>query len=108
MENGSKRQKLSPNESGTDRQSQSIFNEFAVDEILSEYSERKLVCVKGRLKNKTGDAVVILEKTPFSEKDITEILNEESTAVNTLDNDVYQNYNLFPNIHHNGKYLLHC
>ena len=83
------------------------FEEFITEEILSEYSDKKFACVRGQFKHRDGAAVIILEKTPFTEADFNHILNEETGVVKTLDNDVYKNYNMYPDIKYNGMFVTH-
>ena len=88
---------------GQSDETTSLFDEFVTEEILSEYSERKMACVLGKLKDKSGEAVVILEKMPFNSADISSILHQNTAALNTMDNDVYKNYYLYPSTKCNGR-----
>ncbi|RZB40637.1 m7GpppX diphosphatase [Asbolus verrucosus] len=78
---------------------------FKLEKILHNNTNRKTVCLKGKFDSKNGDALVLLEKTAFAEENLTE--NSEYFTKNSLlekvfHNDIYGNYNYFPQINLNS------
>lgn len=74
---------------------------FKLEGILSNNTQRKVVCLKGSFDNSTGDALVILEKTAFTEENLleeSEFLKQSNSLKKTFQNDVYGDYNFFPKV----------
>ncbi|CAH1642141.1 unnamed protein product [Spodoptera littoralis] len=72
--------------------------DFILEKILNNNTNRKTVCVLGKFKDKSGVALVILEKNAFKEEDLD---NEGYFSVDTelktfFENDIYGNYECFP------------
>lgn len=79
------------------------FSDFQLLKILNENSLRKVVSVHGKFPQVgESEAVVIMEKTPFSAETVKNILSKESNADQGLQNDIYGTYNLFPICKDNG------
>ncbi|KAL3275142.1 hypothetical protein HHI36_019911 [Cryptolaemus montrouzieri] len=80
-------------------------SKFQLNEILSNNTNRKIVSLKGKFEGSSGDAIVILEKTAFSEDILTEgnkYFNEENHLKNIFHNDIYGDYQYFPQIELNA------
>lgn len=78
--------------------------DFILEKILNNNTNRKTVCVLGKFKDKSGVALVILEKNAFKEEDLG---NEGYFSVDTevttfFENDIYGNYECFPRSAING------
>ena len=50
----------------------------------------------GKFENSDHDAVVLLEKTPFSENTLPHMLSEETSLVREFNNDIYSQYICHP------------
>ena len=80
------------------------FRNFKTIQVLTDSSQRKMMCVHGKFEGRDKqDAVVILEKTPFSEDTTKAILTGKTTGEHTLQNDIYATYHLHPTPTLNGK-----
>ncbi|KAK9885954.1 hypothetical protein WA026_013830 [Henosepilachna vigintioctopunctata] len=80
-------------------------SKFRLDKILNNNSSRKVVSLKGNFEGSSGDAVVILEKTTFSEDTLrseSDYFNEKSYLQKVFHNDIYGNYHFFPKIELNA------
>ncbi|CAH1783322.1 unnamed protein product [Owenia fusiformis] len=69
---------------------------FKVEKILNENAQTKTMFVHGKFENSEDNAVVIVEKTAFSEKSIRGVLSGDTTMKNTLKNDIYGTYEVYP------------
>ncbi|KAF6203500.1 hypothetical protein GE061_001831 [Apolygus lucorum] len=67
-------------------------SEFEFVRVLADYSQKKVVCVEGRLKGKEGKAVLWLDKLPLSEEVIKAMCTEKSQLVPEFNNDIYGSY----------------
>ena len=105
LENGTK-QKRNEKDVGVDAPGDfaedHIFSNFIVDRLLGEISQQKIAFVQGHYEGSEYPAVVILEKTPFSNEAVKSILGAESQTVANLKNDIYQTFSLVPEKEHNG------
>lgn len=82
---------------------------FKTDTILSNNTNAKRVCLKGSFTGKNGVALVILEKTAFAENDLTndsKYFADDCFLRKEFSNDIYGNYQFYPNVELNGKYGL--
>ena len=79
------------------------FGGFQVTKVLNEDSQRKSIFLLGRFGDSKKDAVVMLEKTPFSEDVAKDMLTKTSILKNVMHNDIYGTYQLFPKQELNGK-----
>lgn len=79
---------------------------FQLEKILHNNTNRKTVCLKGKFASKNGDALVLLEKTAFAEENLKEdsgFFTKYSSLEKVFHNDIYGNYNYFPQISLNCK-----
>ena len=79
---------------------------FELTKVLNEDSRRKMMCVQGKFGDR-GDALVVLEKTPFSADVAKDMLTGDTDARIDIVNDVYHSQMLFPSKTNNGKMKLH-
>ncbi|XP_045781240.1 m7GpppX diphosphatase [Maniola jurtina] len=91
------------NENGV-KESQLELKHFIPSKILNNNTNRKIVCVLGNFKDKSGVALVILEKNAFKEEELTEkgYFSEDSEFRTFFQNDIYGNYVCFPSSSING------
>jgi len=82
-----------------------FFSNFSVMKILSENAKQKCLFVHGRFGDKSDDAVLLLEKTPFCPSSISDLLRSKVTTKVTLNNDIYKTLELYPDVPYNGKKL---
>jgi m7GpppX diphosphatase len=74
----------------------SDLKDFQVHRVLSENSERKTICVEGRLGDDLENpAIVFLEKMPFIADKVSELL-QSSTLRTEFKNDIYGKYECLP------------
>ncbi|XP_030320722.1 m7GpppX diphosphatase [Calypte anna] len=67
--------------------------------VLRESARDKAVFLHGEITNPSGegtDAVIILEKTPFREEKVLELLKKHRKLELQMSNDIYSTYHLFP------------
>ncbi|KAJ8910853.1 hypothetical protein NQ315_015589, partial [Exocentrus adspersus] len=72
---------------------------FKLKNILQNNTNRKTVYLCGSFESKEGDAVVILEKTPFAEENLntdSDYFTEKSYLEKVFQNDIYGDYKYFP------------
>ena len=79
-----------------------MFSNFVVDKILGENSQQKIVFVQGHYKDSDVPAVVILERTPFSNETVNSILEGKCETAANLKNDIYHTFSLVPPKIHSG------
>lgn len=78
---------------------------FIVNRILSDNGQRKTICAEGTFTDKDGKAVILLEKTPFSEEVFRSLCTKNSALEKQFLNDIYGSYECYPEIKLNGKLL---
>ncbi|KDR15367.1 Scavenger mRNA-decapping enzyme DcpS [Zootermopsis nevadensis] len=78
------------------------FSEFQQKRILSINSQRKTICIEGSFNNKSGTAIVLLEKKPFNEESLKNTLDYSCTLHKEFSNDIYGFYECFPSVKYNG------
>lgn len=73
---------------------------FVCLRVLSEYGQRKTICLEGNFTDREGKAVVWLEKTPFTEEIVKQLSTEKSLLKREFLNDIYGSYSCFadPNL----------
>ncbi|XP_067910354.1 m7GpppX diphosphatase [Heterodontus francisci] len=102
-----KKQKLSENgpevheQGGKVPSDQSDFNlnSFHIEKILRENARDKTIFIHGKVGEDCGevrDAVVILEKTPFCEETLPQLLNKDAELRLQIRNDIYSTHHLQP------------
>ncbi|CAK1549115.1 unnamed protein product [Leptosia nina] len=72
--------------------------DFTPTKILNNNSSKKIVSVLGNFKDKSGVAIVILEKNAFKEDDLSSrgYFSEETKLRTFFQNDIYGNFECFP------------
>lgn len=83
-----KRVKLT-DENGLDDNSIQSFRGFQLIKVLNENARSKTVAVHGKFGESESDAVVLLEKTPFSEDTLPQMLSAETSVKMEFNNDIY-------------------
>ncbi|KAM9741687.1 m7GpppX diphosphatase [Menidia menidia] len=78
-------------EDGKESPSETILDGFKTSSVLSDSAREKIMFIHGKIADQ--DAVVILEKTPFREETLTELLSD-STLKLEMKNDIYNSYRL--------------
>ncbi|XP_078387130.1 m7GpppX diphosphatase [Cetorhinus maximus] len=74
-------------------------NSFSVEKILRESARDKTIFIHGKVGEDCGetqDAVVILEKTPFCEETLPQLLNKDADLRLQMKNDIYSTHHLYP------------
>lgn len=74
---------------------------FKLDKIFNNNTSRKTVCLKGKFQGKAGDALILLEKTAFAEDVLASdsgYFSGKSRLEKVFQNDIYGNYQYFPEI----------
>ncbi|XP_019874062.2 m7GpppX diphosphatase [Aethina tumida] len=80
-------------------------SEFKLDKIINNNTNRKSVCLKGTFASKTGDALVLLEKTAFAEESLLKdnsYFSKDCSLEKIFHNDIYGDYRYFPKVELNG------
>ncbi|XP_010579663.1 m7GpppX diphosphatase isoform X2 [Haliaeetus albicilla] len=73
--------------------------ELRLRRVLRESARDKAVFLHGELTSPSGegtDAVVILEKTPFQEEKVSDLLKKHTKLDLQMRNDIYSTYHLYP------------
>ncbi|CAM5121046.1 unnamed protein product [Natator depressus] len=73
--------------------------ELCVRRVLRESARDKTIFLHGQVNGASGDAkdaVVILEKTPFQEESISDLLKNHTRLKLQMSNDIYSTYHLYP------------
>ncbi|KAL9979122.1 hypothetical protein ACROYT_G016734 [Oculina patagonica] len=68
------------------------FRGFQLIKVLNENAQTKTVAAHGKFENSDSDAVVLLEKTPFSGDTLPQMLSAETSLVREFNNDIYSQY----------------
>lgn len=79
---------------------------FKLKKVLSNNTNRKVVCLQGSFEASDGVGIVVLEKTAFEDGDFkedSEYFNEDSSLKKLFHNDIYGNYEYFPKVELNCK-----
>lgn len=77
---------------------------FFNKEVLNVNNNTKTVFLRCGLKERKGDAIVILEKTTFKEEQFDRILTDETSLQQQLHNDIYGTYVGLLSAELNGKF----
>ncbi|XP_014668403.1 PREDICTED: m7GpppX diphosphatase-like [Priapulus caudatus] len=72
------------------------FKNLNVVRILQDKPESKAAFIHGRFEGRDEDAVVIVEKTPFSAETIQQVLSSDTTLTTHHINDIYGTYSGYP------------
>lgn len=70
----------------------SDLSNFVFKRVLSDFGQRKTICIEGSFSDREGKAVLWLEKTPFSEEIVKQLSTNKSTLKKEFINDVYGSY----------------
>ncbi|XP_012278958.1 m7GpppX diphosphatase [Orussus abietinus] len=98
-------------EDGTSEQSDDSVHEtlknlstFRVKRILSNNTQKKVMCVEGTFENRKGPAIVLFERKSFPNDEIflKTLFNEETPLHKEFRNDVYGKYECFLTEKYNG------
>ena len=99
-----KKQKTSGAGDAAENGNSAAFKNFELLRVLNENSQRKMVCLEGKFgADDTNKAVVIMEKTPFSEDIARQILTKDTQTHRDIQNDIYGTLQLYPQPQLNGK-----
>lgn len=77
----------------------SLFDNFRAVSILNQDAQQKTIYLHGKTHEKhgeEGDAVLIMERTPFSEKTLRDVMSPETSLSIILKNDLYTSMTLYP------------
>lgn len=79
--------------------------DFELEKVLNNSTFRKTVCVLGKFKDKSGVALIHLEKNAFKEEDLDNkgYFSEDTELKTFFQNDIYGNYECFPRTSINGE-----
>jgi len=81
------------------------FESFEIKRTLIENPENRLFVVEGVFNTENSNdspAIVVLEKTHFTEKEVSEILSSKTTVEGIFQNDVYGNFLCYPPVNVNA------
>lgn len=81
---------------------------FKFEKVLSNNTNRKVVCLQGSFESCEGVGIVVLEKTAFEEGDFKEdnqYFAKNNSLKKLFHNDIYGNYEYFPELELNCKYF---
>ncbi|KAM6045084.1 LOW QUALITY PROTEIN: m7GpppX diphosphatase [Theristicus caerulescens] len=73
--------------------------ELRLRRVLRESAREKAVFLHGEVTSPSGegtDAIVILEKTPFQEEKVSDLLKKHTKLELQMRNDIYSTYHLYP------------
>lgn len=78
---------------------------FQVDEIVHNNTNRKTVCLRGTFESQPGAALILLEKSAFAEENFLGdaaaggyFHAEKDTLQKVFHNDIYGNYEYYPQL----------
>lgn len=107
LEPESKKIKIDHDNGNSVADTQLKLKDFILEKILNNRTNRKSVCVLGKFKDKSGVALVHLEKNAFKEEDLDSIgyFSADTELKTFFQNDIYGNYECFPPSTVNGECL---
>lgn len=79
------------------------FEGFKIDKVLNDNPQNKILFLQGQFDGSEDKAVVLLEKTPFCADRASQLLSDETNLKETLQNDIYHTYDVYPDPKLNGK-----
>ncbi|KAB0792467.1 hypothetical protein PPYR_14426 [Photinus pyralis] len=108
----SKKRKLEDNKQISIHESLNNLTEFKLEKILYNNTNRKSICLQGVFHNSKEPALVLLEKTGFTETNFngdSEFFTEKSSLKQIFHNDIYGNYEFLPKLELNsiGATIIH-
>ena len=82
-----------------------MFNLFRIVRILNENPQQKTIYVHGKFDGQDGEALVILEKSPFNEGILQKLFEDGTQVKLTLNNDIYKTFEMYTKPELNGSNL---
>ena len=77
---------------GEERDDLPPFEGFLVDNLLSVYPRSKTIAVSGKFSGSSKPAVIVAEKVPLTEADLTDLFSSETRLHRSFQNDIYTQY----------------
>ena len=68
------------------------FEGFSVDSVLSVYPRSKTITVLGKFSGSSEAAVIVAEKVPLTEADLSSLFSSETKLNRSFQNDIYAQY----------------
>lgn len=81
--------------------------DFVPLKVLNNNTNRKTVCIQGTFNDKSGVALVLLEKNAFKEEELndTGYFTVDTKLRTFFQNDIYGNFECYPRSEINGEFL---
>lgn len=78
---------------------------FIPEKVLRNNTNTKTVCIQGKFRDKSGVAIIVLEKNAFKEEELNNsgYFSSETVLKTYFQNDIYGNYACFPKSSINGE-----
>ncbi|CAD0206024.1 unnamed protein product [Chrysodeixis includens] len=104
LEPSSKKIKINHENDNTVSDNQLELKDFVLEKVLNNNTVRKLVCLQGKFRDKSGVALVVLEKNAFKNEDLDSkgYFSVDTELKTFFQNDIYGNYECFPRASING------
>ncbi|CAG9790002.1 unnamed protein product [Diatraea saccharalis] len=100
-----KKLKVSQDKENGVNDNQLQLKDFIPEKTLNNNTSRKTVCIQGKFKDKSGVALILLEKNAFKEEHLNNgsgYFTEHTELLTYFQNDIYGNYECFPQSSLNG------
>ena len=68
------------------------FEGFSVDSVLSVHPRSKTISVSGKFSGSSESAVIVAEKVPLTEADLSDLFSSETELHRSFQNDIYAQY----------------
>ncbi|GBN35562.1 m7GpppX diphosphatase [Araneus ventricosus] len=75
---------------------------FQLVKVLKECLSTKSIVVEGRFAGDDRPAIIVIEKTPFDKRDISQLFTSDSRLELKFWNNIYGNYHVYPQTGFNG------
>lgn len=107
LEPSSKKIKINHENDNTVSENQLELKDFILEKVLNNNTVRKQVCLQGKFRDKSGVALVVLEKNAFKNEDLDSkgFFSVDTELKTFFQNDIYGNYECFPRASINGELL---
>ncbi|XP_026744058.1 m7GpppX diphosphatase [Trichoplusia ni] len=104
LEPSSKKIKINHENDNTVSENQLELKDFILEKVLNNNTVRKQVCLQGKFRDKSGVALVVLEKNAFKNEDLDSkgYFSVDTELKTFFQNDIYGNYECFPRASING------
>ncbi|RVE49925.1 hypothetical protein evm_005393 [Chilo suppressalis] len=80
--------------------------DFIPEKTLNNNTSKKIVCIQGKFKDKSGVALILFEKNAFKDEDLNKsnggYFTQDTKLVTYFQNDIYGNYECYPPSSLNG------